>query len=114
MSILEDLNGTLSSTGIPYQTGIFDDKAPDKYIVITPLVDTLELYGDNGPDGTVEEARLSLFSRENYTADKNRLVDLLLSEDYTITYITYVGFETDTKYHHLAIEVEKYYEREES
>ena len=112
MALLEDLNQTLDGFGIPFQTGFWSDKAPDKYIVITPLSDTLELYSDNGPQGMIEEARLSLFSKTNYTADKSRLIDLLLSEDYTITSIAYIGFETDTKYHHFVIEVEKYYERE--
>ena len=114
MSILEDLNSTLGITGIPCQTGLFEDKALDKYIVLTPLDDELNLYGDNDPEGIVESARLSLFTKGSYTADKYRLINLLLRNDYTISYISYIGFETDTKYHHFVIEVEKYYEREES
>ena len=45
MALLEDLNQTLDDFGIPFQTGSWSDKAPDKYIVITPLSDTLELFG---------------------------------------------------------------------
>ena len=114
MSILEDLNRALSTLGIPFETAAWSDHAPDKYIVITPLGDTLAMHGDNSPSGIVEEARISLFSKTNYSADKYRLIDLMLSHDFTVTYISYIGFETDTKYHHLGIEVEKYYEREAS
>ena len=112
MSILEELNQTLACLDIPFQTAVWSETAPDQYIVITPLDDALTLYGDNAPDGVIEEARLNLFSKSNYTEDKHRLIDLMLTNDFTITYISYVGFETDTKYHHLVIEVEKYYERE--
>ena len=114
MSILEDLKTSLSGCGIPFRTGFWGENAPDRYIVITPLDDDLELYGDDDPEGIIESARLSLFSKGNYIAEKYRLINLLNREDYTITYISYIGYETDTKYHHLVIEVEKYYEREES
>ena len=43
MSLLSELNTLLSDCGIPIETGIFSDKAPDAYLVITPLSDSFEL-----------------------------------------------------------------------
>lgn len=40
MSILEDLTSLLATKGVPVETGIFSDEAPESYIVITPLSDT--------------------------------------------------------------------------
>ena len=113
MSVLADLNATLGKLGIPLETGVFTDTAPDKYIVIVPLVDTFGVNADNTPTYDVQEARISLYSRVNYGADKNRIVRLLISEDFTITGRQYIGFEADTGYHHYVVDVAKHYEMEE-
>ena len=42
MSLLSELN-TIISPLVPLETGVFSDPAPDKYAVITPMVDTFEL-----------------------------------------------------------------------
>lgn len=42
MSLLSELN-TLVSPLVPLETGVFSEPAPDKYAVITPMVDTFEL-----------------------------------------------------------------------
>ena len=49
MSILEDLNLLLATKGVPVETGIFSDEAPESYVVITPLSDTFDLHADNAP-----------------------------------------------------------------
>ena len=113
MSILEDLTALLATKGVPVETGIFSDEAPDAYIVITPLSDTFDLHADNAPGVDIQEARLSLYTKGSYTALKNRLVRLLLREDFTITGRTYNGYETDTGYHHYTVDVSNFYEMEE-
>lgn len=80
--------------------------------MIVPLADTFDLHADNAPGVDIQEARLSLFSRGSYTNIKNRLVRLLLREDYTITGRLYNGYETDTGYHHYTVDVAKSYEYE--
>lgn len=112
MSILEDLTTVLSRKGIPIETGIFSEEAPDQYMVIIPMTDTFDLHADNEPGIDIQEARISLFSKGSYTNMKNRLVRMLLREDYTITGRTYNGFETDTGYHHYTVDVAKFYEYE--
>ena len=112
MSILEDLTSILATKGIPVETGIFSDEAPDTYIVITPLSDTFDLHADNAPGVDIQEARLSLYTKGSYTALKNRIVRLLLREDFTITGRTYNGYETDTGYHHYTVDVARHYEFE--
>jgi len=112
MSILEDLTRVLSTKGIPIETGVFSDEAPDTYIVLIPMSDTFELHADNVPGIDIQEVRLSLFSKGSYTNIKNRIVRLLLREDFTITGRTYNGYETDTGYHHYTVDVAKSYEYE--
>ena len=113
MSILEDLTSLLATKGVPVETGIFSDEAPESYIVITPLSDTFALHADNAPGVDVQEARLSLYTQGSYTALKNRIVRLLLREDFTITGRMYNGYETDTGYLHYTVDVAQYYEMEE-
>ena len=113
MSVLSDINSTLGKLGIPLETGVFSETAPDTYIVVIPLTDTFGVNADNSPTYDVQEARISLYSKGNYGADKNRIVRLLLSTDFTITGRQYIGFEADTGYHHYVVDVAKHYEMEE-
>ena len=113
MSFLEELNTLLSGVGLSVETGVFSGKAPDEYIVITPLADTFGLHADNRPQCETQEARLSLFSKGNYLRRKREIVRTLLTEDFTVTSRMYVGHEDDTGYHHYAIDVAKNYELEE-
>ena len=113
MSVLSDINSTLGKLGIPLETGVFSETAPDTYIVVVPLTDTFGVNADNSPTYDVQEARISLYSKGNYGADKNRIVRLLLSEDFSITGRQYIGFEADTGYHHYVVDAAKHYEMEE-
>lgn len=113
MSLLSELNMLLSDCGIPVETGIFSDKAPDSYLVVTPLSDSFELHADNAPGCETQEARLSLFSKGSYTKLKSALVCALLGADFYITDRRYIDFETETGYHHYAIDVAQIYELEE-
>ena len=112
MSVLADIQTALSALDIPIETGVFTDTAPAKYIVAVPITDTFDLHADNAPGIDVQEARLSLYVR-NYMADKNALVKTLLGADFTITDRRYIGYETETGYHHYAVDVAKHYEMEE-
>lgn len=112
MSLLEDLQTTLAELDIPVETGIFSDKAPEQYLVIIPLSDTFDLHADNAPGVDVQEARLSLFTTGSYTTAKNKLIRLLLRDDFTITGRLYNGYETETGYHHYTVDVAKHYEME--
>ena len=112
MSLLSELN-TIISPLVPLETGVFSDPAPDNYAVITPMVDTFELYTDDKPRHEIQEARISLFDKGSYTAVKNQIVRILLDADFIITDRRYVGHEDDTGYHHYAIDVAKNYELED-
>ena len=113
MSVLADIQTALSTLDIPVETGVFSDAAPAKYIVVVPIVDTFDLHADNAPGIDVQEARLSLYAQGNYMADKNAIVKTLLGADFTITDRRYIGYETETGYHHYAVDVAKHYEMEE-
>ena len=111
MSLLEELNAVLVPL-IPIETGVFSDTPPDRYLVITPMTDTFDLYTDDAPRHETQEARLSLFTKGSYTKLKNSLVRALLGADFYITDRRYIGFETETGYHHYAIDVAQIYELE--
>lgn len=113
MSLLSELNTIAGGCGIQVETGVFSDVAPDTYLVLTPLSDGFDLYADNHPSVDVQEVRLSLFTKGSYTKLKSRLVRTLLGADFYITDRRYIGFETDTGYHHYAIDVAKSYVWEE-
>ena len=110
MSLLSELNAIAESCGVPVETGVFSDAAPDTYLVLTPLSDTFDLHADNSPGYDVQEARLSLYSQGNYMKDKNAIVKALLAQDFTITDRRYIGYETETGYHHYNVDVAKFYE----
>ncbi len=113
MSILADIQNVIGGLGIPIETGVFKDEAPEKYVVVTPMADSFALHADNIPSYDVQEARISLYSQGNYMRDKNAMVRLLLAQDFTVTDRRYIGYETETGYHHYAVDVAKHYEMEE-
>ena len=112
MSILEELNTLVTNAGLPVETGVFSNTAPDEYVVITPISEHFDLFSDDAPGMNIEEARLSLFSKGNYGARKRQLVRLLLSAGFLITERRYIGLEEDTGYYHFAIDVAKEYMEE--
>ena len=113
MSVLSELNVLFETINIPVETGIFSGVPPDEYLVLTPLIDSFAVFGDNKPLADINEVRISLFSKNNYLLRKNQLVRMLLQADFVITDRRYIGHEDDTGYHHYAIDVAKYYELEE-
>jgi hypothetical protein len=112
MNILTELSTLLTDLGIPFETGHYSGTPPDEYIVIVPISDQFSLYADNEPQIETQEASLSIFSKENFMKLRNRLAKALLAADFTITDRRYVGFESDTLYHHHITYVEKSYEWE--
>lgn len=113
MSILEEIQTVLAPLKIPMETGVFSDEAPAVYIVVIPMSDTFDVHADNLPEIDVQEARISLFSKASYTANKNAVVRALLEADFTITLREYQGFDTETGYHHYVVDAAKYYELED-
>lgn len=113
MNVLSETKALLEGLSIPVETGVFEGTAPEMYVVIVPLTDTFDLHADNAPGCDVQEARLSLFSKGNYTKIKNSIVRSLLASDFTITDRRYIERENDTGYHHYAIDVAKIYELED-
>jgi hypothetical protein len=113
MNILQELTALLTGLGISVETGVFSDTAPDEYVVITPLTDSFNLFGDNRPEFETQEARLSLYSKGNYLELKNKIVNALLNADFTITERQYIEHEDDTGYHHYAVDTAKIYELED-
>lgn len=112
MSILSELN-TLLMPVLPVETGIFSGVPPDEYLVLTPMTDTFNLFGDNKPLIDTSEVRISLFSKDNYQQRKRQITAALLDAGFTITDRRYLGHEDDSGYHHFAIDVAKEYETEE-
>lgn len=110
MTLLEELKTIISGLDIPVETGVFSNVATDRYVVLTPLVDSYDLFSDNCPKQTIEEVRLSLFNKGNYIGLKKQIETILLSAEITITDRRYLGHDSDTGYHQIAIDVAKNYE----
>ena len=106
MNILTELI-TLLSPILPVETGIFSGKAPDEYIVITPMADVFELHADNQPQFETQEARISLFSKGGYLSRKRQITKALMAAEFSITARRYIGHESDTQYHHYIVDVAK-------
>ena len=109
-SILHELNDLLTGLGVLVETGIFKGKAPAEYVVITPMSDTFGLFADDQPQFETQEARISLFSKQNYMQRKNQIVKALLAAEFTITDRLYIGFDEDTEYHQYSIDIEKIFD----
>ncbi len=112
MSILSELN-TLLTPVLTVETGVFSGIPPDEYLVLTPMTDTFNLFGDDKPLIDTSEVRISLFSKDNYQQKKRQITTALLDAGFTITDRRYLGHEDDSGYHHFAIDVAKEYETEE-
>ena len=113
MSLLSELSAIAKKLKIPAQTAVYSGKAPDEYLVFTPLYDSFELHADNAPNAEVQEVRISLFSKGNYNQTKSKIIRALSNADITITARKYVGHEDYTGYHHYAVDTAKNYEMEE-
>lgn len=113
MNLLSDLKTLISSLDVPVETGVFSDNAPDQYIVLVPLYDDFDLDADDMPEADVQGVRISIFIKNNYYSLKKRILRALLNAGMTITSRQYLGFETETKYHHYNIDVENLYETED-
>jgi len=112
MNILSELTSLLTALKVLFAVGHFSDVPPDEYIVIIPLADSFELAADNLPQADVQEARLAIYSKNNYYPLRGRMTTALLAQDFIITDRRYIEFEADTKYHHAVIDVSKAYEFE--
>lgn len=113
MSLLAEMKIIIEALGVPVETGIFSDTPPDRYAVLTPLSDTYNLFSDNRPSQDIKEVRISIFDKGNYLEIKKQIETSILSAGITITDRRYIGYETDTLYHHYAIDIAKNYETEE-
>ena len=113
MTITQELDTLITSLGLPVETGVFSGKAPEQYVIVTPLGDTFALHCDNRPEYETQEARLSLYCRGNYQAAKRRLVKALLLAGFTVTDRRYIGREDDTGYFHYSVDSQKLYKWEE-
>lgn len=110
--MLEELNTIVESAGLPVETGVFSGTAPDEYVVITPISEHFALFSDDTPGMNIEEARLSLFSKRNFTQKKDLLVHMLLMAGFVVTDRRFIGREDDTGYYHYSIDLAQ--EREET
>jgi len=113
MSLLSELKTLLEKENIPCETGVFKSTAPDTYAVLVPIEDRFDVFADNLPEAEIQQVRISFFTKDNYTKWKEKISSVLLQAEITIEDRRYIGYETDTEYHHYAIDVAKEYKTEE-
>lgn len=113
MSILSEAKEIISGLGIPVETGVFKRESPETYVILVPLVDTYPLSADNKPEVDLQELRITIFSKGNYTAVKNKIVKKLFDSEFYITERKYNGFDTESGYYQYSVDVAKNYLFEE-
>ena len=113
MSLLSELTTIAAGLDLPVETGVFSDTAPNEYVVLIPLTDTLDLHADNTRSGEIQEVRMTLYTKGNYTQRKNTLSRALIRAEITITNRRYNGYDNDSGYHQYTIDAAKFYELEE-
>ncbi len=111
--ILGELNDLFSELDIPVESGVFSEIAPTQYCVLTSLTDNFDIFANNQPMIDIQEVRISFFSKGNYLKMKKQIIRALLKSEFTITNRLFLGFDEETDYYHVAIDVAKYYEMEE-
>lgn len=105
-SLLETITRIASEQHLPCVTGVWaDSPAPASYLVLTPITEVLEVYGDNTAGVEVEHVRASLYTNGNYLTLRDTLTGAFLNAGLTVEARTYVGFEADTGYHHYAFDL---------
>ena len=109
LSILAELKQIVLQLAIPVQTGSFQKKPPDVFLVLMPMTEIFPEHADNTPQFTQPEVRLSLYAKSSYTRLTDTLVRQLLQADFTVTNRQYIEYEADTGYHHYEIDVTKAY-----
>ena len=107
--ILDELVTIMDGLRVPVMTASFAGKAPDQYVVLTPMEDMFDIFADNTPQMDVCSVRVSLFSKGNYLYTKDLLVDALRHAGFTITLRRYISRDDDSGYHHHVIDVDKEY-----
>jgi len=109
MNLIFEVSQLLTRMEIPFEVGHYSEKPPNDYVVIIPLSDSFGFSADDNPQCDVQEVRLALYTKGNFTMLKQSLTESLLDGDFTITERRYVAFEADTQFHHLSIDVKKVY-----
>lgn len=93
-ALLERITAVAGGLGVPIAVGLYTaTSVPDTYLVATPLADVFDVFADNRPGVKVEEVRVSLFTKGNYLAERDRLTTALLKAGLTVTARRYVGFD---------------------
>lgn len=111
--ILGELNDLFDELDIPVESGVFSEITPNQYCVLTPLTDEFDMFANNQPMIDIQEVRISFFSKGNYLKMKTQIIKALLKSDFTIMSRLFLGFDEETNYYHVAIDVAKHYEMEE-
>ena len=109
MSILSELKQIALRLELPVQTGSFQKKPPDVFLVLTPMTEVFPEHADNAPQFTQPEVRLSLYAKGSSTRLSDTLGRCLLQADFTVTGRQYIEYEAETGYHHYEIDVTKTY-----
>jgi hypothetical protein len=110
MNILSELTDLFELLKIPSMTAEFSEAPqPDTFALFTSISDDLDLFSDNMPEVEVCSVRITIYTKDNYIRIVRKITNALLNKDFTVSNRRYVNRETDTGYHHYAIDCEKFY-----
>lgn len=110
MSLMSDLITIMAELQIPTQVGDFQSTGaiPDMYAVILPLIDDFEA-ADDMPDIDVEQVSIELYSKGDWHSTVKSIRTKALAAGMYPSLSRYITRETDTRYFHYSITLEKNY-----
>jgi len=103
---------TLLSPILPTATAFYKMSQPNTFAVFTSLSDMPGVYADNEPQDLVQEVRIGIYDKSEYYITAQKIRQALRNANFTITQSGYIAYESDTKYHHYNIDVQKFYKKE--
>lgn len=109
--IIDDILSILTELSVPAQVGDYQTTGnyPSVYAVILPLYDTFEA-ADNLPDVELQTASVELYSAGDWREKAKAIKDKALLSGLTVTDSRFIMRDTDTRYFHYTISLEREYE----
>lgn len=96
---------TLKSLGVPVSFQVYSG-AETTYITFFNYLENVESYADNKETSISNYIQVNVFSKGDYTALVNSVLDALKQAGFRRTYVTEL-YENDTKLYHKIIRITK-------
>ncbi len=105
MSISQKIISALKPLNLPVTLIENPVRTAGEYIVLIPIADTFSAFANDRPLAEINEMELAVYVKGNYLDLIDKILNQLITAEFTITDRRYVEYEATTKFHHYAIDV---------